>query len=97
MGAIRRFVRRVAERFRPERAIRFGTYAYGRPHADSDVDRPVVMPTWNEHDEAARIRLAVPAPFLPDRIVRTPRHLRWRLRAGGLVRARSRVPRPRTL
>jgi hypothetical protein len=38
MHVIRRFARQVAERFEPEKIILFGSYAYGRPHADSDVD-----------------------------------------------------------
>ena len=37
MSAIRRFVREVAQRFEPEKIIRFGSHAYGTPHADSDV------------------------------------------------------------
>jgi len=32
------FVKRIAERFAPERVILFGSYAYGRPNDDSDVD-----------------------------------------------------------
>ena len=35
---IRRFARQVAERFEPEKIILFGSFAYGTPHADSDVD-----------------------------------------------------------
>ena len=37
MSAIRRFAREVAQRFEPEKIIRFGSHAYGTPHADSDV------------------------------------------------------------
>jgi predicted nucleotidyltransferase len=82
MAVIRRFARQVAEHFQPERIILFGSYAYGRPHPDSDVDLLVVMPARNPHDQAARIRLAVPAPFPMDLVVRTPQTLRWRLREG---------------
>ena len=42
MSVIRRFARQVAERFRPDRIILFGSYAYGEPNADSDVDILVV-------------------------------------------------------
>ena len=34
--AIRRFARRIAERFHPDKIILFGSYAYGTRHADSD-------------------------------------------------------------
>jgi predicted nucleotidyltransferase len=35
---IRRFARELAERFHPDKIILFGSYAYGTPHAGSDVD-----------------------------------------------------------
>src|SRR5437870_3677284 len=63
LPVIRRFPRQVAERFAPDQIILFGSHAYGTPHADSDVDILVIMPTRNQHDQAARIRGAVEAPF----------------------------------
>src|SRR5579871_7023444 len=82
MREIRRFARQVAERFRPEKIILFGSYAYGTPHADSDVDILVIMPARNQLDQAFKIRLAIPAPFPMDLIVRTPRNVKWRLEEG---------------
>src|SRR5947209_17982150 len=82
MRVIRRFARQVAERFRPEKIILVGSHAYGTPHDDSDVDILVVMPARNEIDQAVKIRLAVPAPFPMDLIVRTPKDLLWRLEEG---------------
>jgi predicted nucleotidyltransferase len=82
MSAIRGFARRVAGQFRPEQIILFGSHAYGTPHADSDVDILVVMPARNRHDQAVKIRLAVPAPFPMDLIVRTPAKVRARLAEG---------------
>jgi predicted nucleotidyltransferase len=82
MSVIRTFARQVAERFRPERIVLFGSYAYGRPHADSDVDVLVVMPARNQIDQAVRIDRAIDAPFPLDLIVRTPQNLRWRLEEG---------------
>src|SRR5689334_10818554 len=80
--ALRHFARQVAERFDPERIILFGSYAYGRPHADSDVDILVVMPARNEIDKAVQIWQAIDPPFALDLIVRTPHNLRWRLQEG---------------
>src|SRR5437016_11094603 len=78
IGSIRRFARRVAERFQPDKIILFGSHAYGTPGEDSDVDILVVMPARNQLDQAFRIRLEVPAPFAMDLIVRTPEKLqRW--------------------
>src|SRR5262245_19361682 len=82
MSVIRRFARQVAERFKPEKIILFGSHAYGTPHEDSDVDILVVMPTRNQLDQAVRICLAVERSFPLDLIVRTPKNLQWRVREG---------------
>jgi predicted nucleotidyltransferase len=82
MSVIRRFARQVAVQFRPDKIVLFGSYAYGIPHADSDVDLLVVMPARNELDQAVRIRLAVDYQFPLDLIVRTPKNLAWRLAEG---------------
>jgi predicted nucleotidyltransferase len=76
---IRRFARQVAERFHPDKIILFGSYAYGTPHADSDVDILVIMPARNEFDQAFKIRCAVPAQFPMDLIVLKPQQVKWRL------------------
>ena len=82
MSVIRRFAREVAERFQPEKIVLFGSYAYGTPHADSDVDILVIMPARNQIDQAVRFSLAIDPPFPLDIIVRTPKNMRWRLEEG---------------
>ena len=82
LTAIRRYARRMAERFHPQKIILFGSYAYGRPHEDSDVDLLVIMPARNQLDQAFQIRWQLPAPFAMDLIVRTPKNLQWRLDEG---------------
>src|SRR5437016_573237 len=82
MRVIRRFARQVAECFRPDKIILFGSYAYGKPHADSDVDILVIMPARNELDQALRIRLTIDYNFPMDLLVRTPKNLSWRLAEG---------------
>src|SRR5712691_5268589 len=72
MTAIRRFARRIAERFQPDKIILFGSYAYGKPHNESDVDLLVIMRTKNAIDESIRIKTALESPFSLDLIVRTP-------------------------
>src|SRR5213082_2218480 len=79
MRVIRRFARQVAERFKPDKIILFGSYAYGTPHEDSDVDILVVMPCRNQIDAALRIHDAIEPPFPLQLIVRTPHNLGWRL------------------
>ena len=82
MRVIRRFARQVAERFQPDKIILFGSFAYGTPNADSDVDILVVMPAQNQIDQAVKISLAIDPPFAMDIIVRTPHAMRWRLAEG---------------
>ena len=79
MSVIRRFARQVAKRFNPEKIILFGSYAYGLPNEDSDVDLLVIVPCRNEHDQAFKIRCAFDAPFSMDLIVRKPRDIQRRL------------------
>ncbi len=81
-AVIRRYARQVAERFQPEKIILFGSYAYGKPHIDSDVDILVVMPACNETNQAVRILQKTDHHFPMDLFVRTPENLRWRLEAG---------------
>jgi predicted nucleotidyltransferase len=82
LRVIREYARAVAARFQPDKIILFGSYAYGTPHADSDVDLLVIMPARNQGSKAGRIRWEVPAPFPMDLIVRTPETMRWRLEEG---------------
>ena len=74
---IQDFVNRLVARFRPMQVILFGSYAYGRPTADSDVDLLVVMPHPGPGTRAAtRIRRACPRQFPLDLIVRSPAEVR---------------------
>jgi predicted nucleotidyltransferase len=82
LAAIRRFARQVAERFQPQKIVLFGSYAYGTPHAESDVDLLVVIPARSEISKSARITLAFDPPFALDLIVRTPQHVERGLREG---------------
>jgi predicted nucleotidyltransferase len=80
ISAIRRFARRIAERFHPEKIILFGSYAYGKPHEESDVDLLVVMPTRDPMAQSVRLSVAFERPFSLDLIVRTPRQIERGLR-----------------
>lgn len=82
MAAIRRYARQIAEKFQPDKIILFGSYAYGKPNQDSDVDLLVVMPARNHIDQAVRITVALDAPFPLDLIVRRPTTLKQRIKDG---------------
>jgi predicted nucleotidyltransferase len=80
MRVIRRFARRVADRFQPDKIILFGSYAYGTPHAASDVDLLVIMAARNPIDQAFKIRCEVPTQFPMDLLVLKPQNVEWRLK-----------------
>jgi predicted nucleotidyltransferase len=74
----------VAKRFRPRKIILFGSYAYGKPTPDSDVDLLVIMKRSRYRGErmSLRIRHAVHRDFPMDLLVRTPAEVAKRLRWG---------------
>src|SRR5437764_374933 len=75
LSAIKRFACQIAERFHPEKIILFGSYAYGTPHNESDVDLMVIMPAWNVISKAIQIELAFEREFSRDLHVRTPKQI----------------------
>lgn len=92
-----RAVRRIVEALHPQRIILFGSYAYGNPTPDSDVDLLVVLNTRKPHKERswAVSRLLIPRPFPVDILVRTPTELAQALKRGDFfsqeIIARGRV------
>jgi uncharacterized protein len=73
LTGIRNVTRQIVQQFHPQKVILFGSYAYGQPTEDSDVDLLIVMDT----DEsplyvAAKIAAAIEHPFPLDIVVRTP-------------------------
>ena len=82
MRVIRKYARAVARKFRPDKIILFGSFAYGKPKVDSDVDLLVIMPARSQRSKAYQIQLALCAPFAMDLIVRTPHTMKWRLEEG---------------
>ena len=80
---IREYVTEIAREFRPRRIILFGSYAYGKPTRDSDVDLLVIMPHRGRGvEKAIEIRLRLRAPFPMDLLVRSPQKIRQRLAWG---------------
>jgi predicted nucleotidyltransferase len=82
MRVIRRYARAIAEEFQPDKIILFGSYAYGIPNEDSDVDLLVVMPCYDQHTQSVRIQWRLAAPFPMDLLVRKPSEMKWRLEEG---------------
>ena len=70
-------IQRIAEILYPEKIILFGSFAYGNPTPDSDVDLLVIMETDAVSKERswAVSRLLLPRAFPVDIIVRTPQEI----------------------
>jgi predicted nucleotidyltransferase len=81
---IQRYCDAIAAAFNPVKIILFGSYAYGQPTADSDVDVLVVMPKARRYwmQTTQQIRRKVSAGFPVDVLVRDPEFLRARLEEG---------------
>jgi uncharacterized protein len=81
MEEIKAFSDKIAEEFHPEQIILFGSYAYGTPGPDSDVDLLVVLPfegkPWRM---ASLIRTRVHPSFPTDILARTPSQIHDRIR-----------------
>ncbi|RLC91292.1 MAG: nucleotidyltransferase domain-containing protein [Chloroflexi bacterium] len=82
-GTIEQIVKRIVEQYRPEKIFLFGSYAYGKPDAGSDVDLLIVKETGERPIDRRVIvrRIAHTSrrgvPFSP--LVITPQELTRRL------------------
>jgi len=84
MKTIRAIAKHIAEKFDPEQIILFGSHAYGKPTAWSDVDLLVVMDTPNgEMDAILEVGRSLPRTlFKVDIIVRSRETLERRKELG---------------
>ena len=81
---IRRATRKIVDAVHPEKIILFGSFAYGQPTPDSDVDFLVIMDSdLSAHARSVQVsEILNPRPFPVDIIVRTPAEVEERLRIG---------------
>lgn len=75
--------RQIVEICHPQKVVLFGSYAYGAPTEDSDVDLMVVMP-FEGHPayQAGAIRSRVQTPMAVDLLIRTPEQIEERIGMG---------------
>jgi hypothetical protein len=78
------YVDRIVVGFNPRRVVLFGSYAYGDPSGDSDVDLLITRRRWSMSPltAAGRIRIELGVPFAMDLIVRSEAD--WARRIGGM-------------
>lgn len=80
MSRILELSQRIAEEFQPEQIILFGSYAYGTPTDDSDVDLLVSLPFEGQGFRKSLEILNKTNPRFPvDLLVRTPEQIKQRL------------------
>ena len=72
--------RQIVENFHPQKVILFGSYAYGKPNEDSDVDLLVVMPYQGRNSQKAiEILSKIKTPMPLDLLVRTAEQVKERI------------------
>lgn len=80
MDQIQALSKEIVTVFHPEQIILFGSYAYGTPDPESDVDLLVVLPCSDDVvRKALDIRSHITPKFPVDLIVRTPDQVQRRL------------------
>jgi len=79
-GQIRDLTRQIVQKFHPDRVILFGSYAYGKPTNDSDVDLLVILPfNDNPARKSVEILNSIRPKFEVDLLARTPQQYSNRL------------------
>ncbi|MFZ5822201.1 MAG: nucleotidyltransferase domain-containing protein [Chloroflexota bacterium] len=82
-AAIDDVVYQIVEKFQPIKIILFGSYAYGTPKRESDVDLLVIMDTdLKETQQEIQILTNIDYHFGLDLLVRTPEVLERRIQMG---------------
>ena len=77
---IKKITCQIVKEHQPEKIILFGSYSWGEPSHDSDVDLLVVKETENTRETAKEIDGSIfPRPFPIDLIVYTPAKLKREL------------------
>src|SRR5689334_22365746 len=78
-------IERIVSALKPEKIILFGSYAYGNPTPDSDVDLLVIMKTRAREIEryVAVSNLLYPRQFPVDILVKTPKEMETEARKKG--------------
>lgn len=80
---IRAIANQISIQFHPKKIILFGSYAYGEPRPESDVDLLVIMNTeLSEVEQALEIRRELNLMFGLDLLIYTPERYEQRLKWG---------------
>ncbi len=85
-GAVQAIVNRLVAGYTPQKIVLFGSYAYGEPNQDSDIDLLIIKETserFPERLDSVRRLATGTHPHIPfEVIVLTPDEVKQRLMAG---------------
>jgi predicted nucleotidyltransferase len=85
MAYIRKLCKRIAEAYKPEKIILFGSHAYGEPTPESDVDLLIVMDLdVRPIEQILKIRRELGIVTPVDLLVRTPEDVKRRVEEGDM-------------
>lgn len=81
---IKEITRQIVKKYKPEKIILFGSFAWGKPTRDSDVDLFIVKKTKRSfHDRQLFLRRSLFGSGVPlDLLIFTPREIKKRLNLG---------------
>ena len=80
---IKKIAQKIAERYDPEKIILFGSFAWGKPNQDSDVDLLIIKNTkQNFFERNAAVRKIIDGVLPVDILVKTPEEVKNRLFLG---------------
>ena len=80
---IQNVVRRIAENYKPEKIYLFGSFAWGKPTKDSDVDLFIVKNTEAKHlDRDKTVRRIINRELPADLLIYTPQETQRRIGMG---------------
>jgi len=80
---IQKITRQIVEKYKPEKIILFGSFAYGKPKPSSDVDLLIIKRSEKKRVERIKEILMGTESNLPlEPLVYTPKEIRERLKLG---------------
>ena len=82
---IAEYTKKIVDHIHPQKVVLFGSYVWGTPHKDSDLDFFVVKETDNTRKTAMAIQhVLIPRTVAVDVVVYSPEQVERRERLGDL-------------
>ena len=82
---IQKIKNQIVKNYKPEKIILYGSFAYGKPTEDSDVDLLIIKRTTSPRVKRIKDVLMKVKTELPiEPLVYTPKELNARLKMGGI-------------